>query len=240
VLRGIAPDGPITQEQRDENLRANQQKMDQINSQGSKAKALATAATSNYLGVHHSAESVYYYCGPAAVRSALLQRGVDVTQTPLANQMHTTSIAGTAWIGINADVPNPSGRPVRDVLNQREPGSWNYAAKDVANHTSASQATYRSNLTFDVNANHALVIAVYEKPGEAHLTGHPSGKELWHYVSARGYSDSGANTGIDDPVSGSPDIPWQGDVPAQSEQPTSKLFKMMEPHGGQGAYGYVL
>ncbi|MFI5430219.1 C39 family peptidase [Aeromicrobium sp. UC242_57] len=74
---------------------------------------------SKTISVTHSSQSRTYWCGPSAVAMALRTIGVtSPTQTVLAGQLKTTT-AGTAWSGVNVSTSPSTGRPVKDVLNNR-------------------------------------------------------------------------------------------------------------------------
>lgn len=200
-------------------------------SKTSKASGVAAAvATSKYISVTHSSQSHTYWCGPSAVAMALRTIGVtSPTQTTLAGQLKTTT-DGTAWSGVNVSTSPSTGRPVKDVLNNRIGSSW-YVAVDLAySPTTTEKTNYKSRVALGITNDHGLVGGAYEVPGGPRLNGHPASGTIWHYVTMTGYSGSGSSTRYGDPASGSA-TSWAGSVPAFSDITSDKLVTIL---GGRG------
>lgn len=202
-------------------------------SQASKTSVgVAAVATSKTITVTHSSQSKTYWCGPSAVAMALRTIGVtSPTQTTLAGQLKTT-MEGTAWYGVNVSTSPHTGRPVKDVLNNRIGSNW-YVAVDLANSpTSTEKSNYASRLALGITNDHGLVGGAYEVNGGPRLNGHPLvlSQPIYHYVTMTGYSSSGATTRYGDPASGSA-TSWAGSVPAFSNISSNTMTTIL---GGRG------
>lgn len=140
---GLSPDlpnGPMTASELAAEALVNETKFARESAAWSKTRgenARAAAATSKLLAATHSSQAYTYWCGPAAVRSALLIEGVNVTQTPLSTQLKTT-LQGTAWSGVNVSTSPITGRPVPDVMNNRTSINWTFTPASVASPASTS------------------------------------------------------------------------------------------------------
>jgi hypothetical protein len=184
------------------------------------------------LAENQNAQTTTYYCGPAAVKEVLGQRGIGGIQANLADAMNTTT-DGTAWSGVNADVSHTTGHPVPDVLNDRISSagqSFTYISQAVANPASAANISdYKGYLQSDIYVGSALVGDAYEVPGGPHLVGHPN-ITIYHWFDIRGYNTSGANTLYEDSVHGSA-TSWAGSVPAYSTLSSTTIAEIV---GGRG------
>ncbi|HET7388888.1 MAG TPA: hypothetical protein VFJ19_19720 [Nocardioidaceae bacterium] len=188
---------------------------------------------SDSVAANQMAQTTTYYCGPAAVKEALGQRGIGGIQSNLADAMNTT-LDGTAWSGVNADVPSPTGHPVPDVLNDRLSShgqNFTYVPKSVAySATSSDISNYKGNLLADIYYySFPLVGDAYEVPGGPHLVGHPN-ITIFHWFDIRGYTSSGDDTKYEDSVHGS-SISWADGVPAYSTLTSAKIARIV---GGRG------
>jgi hypothetical protein len=175
-----------------------------------------------------------YYCGPATLvitQSARDEVG-NRSQTEAGSQLRTNS-SGTAWYGINANVPNPTGYPIPDVLNYRLPGAG-YVPKALPYTPSATdKATFRDHIVHNTSGDYAIAGNAWEVVGGPHLVGHPN-REIFHWVSIDGHSDDGARTvQYRDPVGGVPTsvISWAGSVPRTATISSDTITTIM---GGRG------
>lgn len=191
---------------------------------------LATIPASKYLPNYHSTQSKSYWCGPAAVAVALRSSGyTSPNQTTLANQLKTTT-DGTAWSGVYVNTSPSTGRPVKDVLNNRI-GFNHYVTVDLAySPPNASKRLYKQRLTGSINSGWAMVGAAWEVPNGPRLIGHPPNIQIWHYVTMRGYSSSGSVTRYADPAHGST-VSWAGNVPKYPDISSNLLTTIF---GGRG------
>ncbi|WP_240929888.1 hypothetical protein [Streptomyces coryli] len=175
-----------------------------------------------------------YYCGPATL--VITQSAHDEvggrSQTAAGNELNTTT-AGTAWYGINADVPNPTGYPIPDVLNNRMPGAG-YAPRALPyTPTAANKTAFRDAITHNTTGDYAIAGNAWEVVGGPHLVGHPN-REIFHWVSIDGHSDDGAKTvQYRDPVGGVPTsvISWAASVPRTATISSDTITTIM---GGRG------
>ena len=193
------------------------------------SKTFATYAASKYISVVHSSQSRTYWCGPSAVAMGLRAHGVTPpTQTTLASQLKTTT-DGTAWPGVNVSTSPSTGRPVKDVLNNRIGDNW-YVAVDLSySPTSTEKSNYKNRIVNGITNNYGLVGGAWEVVNGPHLVGHPNTK-IWHYVTMTGYSSSGATTRYGDPASGST-TSWAGSVPKFSDMSSNTMTTIL---GGRG------
>jgi len=196
--------------------------------------ARAPEATSRTLTGTQQPQQTSYWCGPAAVSSALAVRGVRVSQSTSANMLRTTW-DGTDWSGTNANVPKQyqTGYPVADVLTYKlhGQGATYYPVGLSYNPTAKQKSTYRAHLVEDVDNGWDLVGDAWEVPGGPHLVGHPGNQEIFHYFSIRGYSSSGAYTRYQDSVHGASSISWSSGVPAYSTMSSDTIATIV---GGRG------
>lgn len=193
------------------------------------SKTAAAEATSKYISVLHSSQSHTYWCGPSSVAMGLRAHGVtSPTQTTLANQLKTTT-DGIAWSGVNVSTSPSTGRPVKDVLNNRI-GYTYYVAVDLSySPTTTEKANYKSRIVNGIKLGYGLVGGAWEVSGGPHLVGHPN-TQIWHYVTMTGYSSSGSTTRYGDPASGSA-TSWAGSVPKFSDMSSNTLATIL---GGRG------
>ncbi|MFF0723285.1 hypothetical protein [Streptomyces sp. NPDC004134] len=175
-----------------------------------------------------------YYCGPATLvitQSARDEVG-NRSQTQAGSELRTNS-SGTAWYGINANVPNPTGYPIPDVLNHRLPGAG-YVPKALPYTPSATdKANFRDHIVHNTSGDYAIAGNAWEVVGGPHLVGHPN-REIFHWVSIDGHSDDGARTvQYRDPVGGVPTsvISWAGSVPRTATISSDTITTIM---GGRG------
>lgn len=175
-----------------------------------------------------------FYCGPATLvitQSARDEVG-NRSQTQAGSELRTNT-SGTAWYGINANVPDPTGYPMPDVLNYRLPGAG-YVPKALPYTPSATdKADFRDHIVHNTSYDYAIAGNAWEVVGGPHLVGHPN-REIFHWVSVDGHSDDGAGTvQYRDPVGGVPTsvISWAGSVPRTATISSDTLTTIM---GGRG------
>ncbi|MEV7276407.1 hypothetical protein [Streptomyces sp. NPDC093111] len=196
------------------------------------ARALAGYKLS---GALHQSQRTSYWCGPAAL--VITQSAHDEvggrSQQDAANLLRTTT-SGTAWYGIDINVPNPTGYPMADALNYRLPGAG-YVPKALPyTPTAADKTAFRQHITHNTDNDYAIAGNAWEVPGGPHLVGHPN-IEIFHWVAIDGYNtDTGAGE-VDylDPVGGvsTSVISWAGPVPRSAHISSDTLTTIM---GGRG------
>lgn len=122
---------------------------------------LMTVTSVGQLQQTQVAQSTYYYCGPATITESLAQMGIGLSQASAATLLKTTT-DGTAWYGINAQVPSPTGYPMRDVMNYKI-GSPFYVPKSLPTSPSAQdKADYNNYLHQDIDSGHPVLGNAYE------------------------------------------------------------------------------
>ena len=188
------------------------------------------------------------WCGPAAMTEVLLGLGVNsggvtisMSQPTAASLLKTQpydndSDDGTAWSGINAGVPSPTGHPMLDVYNYEYYGTtagYMYQIAVPYPYTSTVLTNYKSNLTWDVYDGFPLIGDAWEEPGGYYLVGHPTNIEILHWFKIRGYYSSGSGTDYEDSESGAESLSgWKvGSVPKYSSYDTGHLLLIL---GGRG------
>ncbi|MEU8759068.1 hypothetical protein [Streptomyces sp. NPDC048659] len=196
------------------------------------ARALAGYRLS---GALHQSQQTSYWCGPAAL--VITQSAHDEvagrSQQAAATLLRTTT-AGTAWYGVDIDVPNPTGYPMADALNARLPGAGYVPRALPYTPTAADKAAFRQHITHDTDNDYAIAGNAWEVPGGPHLVGHPN-VEIFHWVSIDGYNTDTAAGQVDylDPVGGvsTSVISWAGAVPKSAHISSDTLTTIM---GGRG------
>lgn len=188
------------------------------------AAGAAPAATSADIVANQQGQINGYYCGPAAVSEALSALGVNLSQSSAGSLLQTSADEGTAWSGLNIDVPRTTGYPVPDLINY-ESGGW-YAPVSVPYQPAGSDdTTYVNDLTYDIDHRWPLVGDAWEVPNGPHLVGHPN-IEIYHWFEIRGYEDSGSTTDYEDSAT----TVWSG-VPAYSSLSSQTIVEIV---GGRG------
>jgi hypothetical protein len=188
----------------------------------------ATAPTSDTVLANQVAQTMSYYCGPAAEKEALGQFGISTTQATMASQLGTTT-DGTAWSGGSTS----TGHPIPDVLNAHS--VWIYYIPEAVNGSPSSGeiSNYKSFLVEDIYTESGpLVGDAWETPSSTyHLVGHPSDRTIFHWFDIRGYSSSGGNTLYEDSVHGATSVSWYAGVPAYSTLSSTAIVHIV---GGRG------
>ncbi|GAA3236276.1 C39 family peptidase [Dactylosporangium siamense] len=166
----------------------------------------------NNLSIVQQPQQTNYWCGPAMVSAMLNAKGVSFSQSQAASMMKTTQADGTAWSGINANVPSPTGYPVRDTLNYKLNTSF-YVPHGYGSATSTEKTNWRSNVAHDIDNGYPIAGDAYEVVGGKHLAGHPN-SNIFHWFAVFGYANYGATTNYIDSVSGATSVSWYASVKA--------------------------
>ncbi|MFG2117352.1 hypothetical protein ACGFRB_32735 [Streptomyces sp. NPDC048718] len=176
-----------------------------------------------------------YWCGPAAfvaVQSA--HDGVGGRSQQDAATLLKTSTAGTAWYGIDIDVPGPTGYPMADALNYRLPGAGYVPNALPYTPTAADKTAFRQHIVHNTDNDYAIAGNAWEVPGGPHLVGHPN-IEIFHWVAIDGYDTDTAAADVSylDPVGGvsTSVVSWAGSVPKSAHISSDTLTTIM---GGRG------
>ncbi|MDG4861189.1 hypothetical protein P8605_23945 [Streptomyces sp. T-3] len=185
-------------------------------------------------GIQQS-QKTSYWCGPATLvitQSAHDEVGGRSQQD--AATLLKTNTSGTAWYGININVPDPTGYPMADALNARLPGAG-YVPKALPySPTATDKANFKSHIIHNTDNDYGIAGNAWEVPGGPHLVGHPN-IEIFHWVAVDGYnSDNGAGqVNYLDPVGGvsTSVISWAASVPRSARISSDTLTTIM---GGRG------
>ncbi|MEU7025034.1 hypothetical protein ABZ990_31040 [Streptomyces sp. NPDC046203] len=176
-----------------------------------------------------------YWCGPAAfvaVQSA--HDGVGGRSQQDAATLLKTSTAGTAWYGIDIDVPGATGYPMADALNYRLPGAGYVPNALPYTPTAADKTAFRQHIVHNTDNDYAIAGNAWEVPGGPHLVGHPN-IEIFHWVAIDGYDTDTAAAEVEylDPVGGvsTSVVSWAGSVPKSAHISSDTLTTIM---GGRG------
>jgi hypothetical protein len=146
--------------------------------------------------------------------------GQGLTQGWLAttNYLRTDYEGGTRWtLGV-----------MHKSLNKWRTGSttgW-YIAENAP-----SASVLADRIVSDINANYPLAPEVWERFGGPRLTGHPTDREIAHWVSVYGHSGSGTTAYVADPAGQSSAVSWGSGVPRAYTYSTSTMSSMMGSHG---------
>jgi hypothetical protein len=152
----------------------------------------------NSISVTQQGQTTGYYCGPAAMAEAVTYKGVSLSQGSAANLLKTTSGSGTAWSGVNANVPTTTGYPMPDVANY-EVGQQYYLPVAVPyTPTSTDISNYEWSVKYDIDSSWPVIGDAWEVAGYAHLWGHPANQTIFHWFTIYGYNASGGGTSYAD------------------------------------------
>ncbi|MFD9035785.1 hypothetical protein ACFVZW_32275 [Streptomyces sp. NPDC059567] len=183
----------------------------------------------------HQSQKTSYWCGPATL--VITQSAADEvagrSQQDAATLLKTNS-SGTAWYGVNINVPSPTGYPMADALNYRLPGAG-YVPKALPYTPTATDKTnFKQHITHNTDHDYAIAGNAWEVPGGPHLVGHPN-IEIFHWVSIDGYNTDSAAGQVNylDPVGGvsTSVISWAGSVPKSARISSDTITTIM---GGRG------
>lgn len=185
------------------------------------------AMLSNYISaLQQAGEVTTYYCGPSAAWSVLT--GLNYTSSfygeamfPTSTAQHTLAAtctvgvngctdsrgkydqtdywqafsgAGTPWIGEAGNYPM-----VRALNRWRVGGPTGFYVPKTPTNDTAGIATFKNDLTTDIDGAWPLAANIYEYVGGVHLPGHPNA-EIGHWIALRGYNNYGDNTRYADPA----------------------------------------
>ncbi|GAA3396839.1 hypothetical protein [Streptomyces roseoviridis] len=185
-------------------------------------------------GIHQS-QKTSYWCGPATL--VIAQSAYDEvagrSQQDAATLLKTNT-NGTAWYGININVPSPTGYPMADALNHRLPGAG-YVPKALPYTPTATDKTnFKQHITHNTDHDYAIAGNAWEVPGGPHLVGHPN-IEIFHWVAIDGYNTDTAAGQVNylDPVGGvsTSVISWAASVPKSAHISSDTITTIM---GGRG------
>ncbi|MGW0466094.1 hypothetical protein ACWDX6_12575 [Streptomyces sp. NPDC003027] len=183
----------------------------------------------------HQSQKTSYWCGPATLVIAQSARDEVAGRSQQdAATLLKTNTNGTAWYGININVPGPTGYPMADALNHRLPGAG-YVPKALPyTPTATDKANFRQHITHNTDNDFAIAGNAWEVPGGPHLVGHPN-IEIFHWVAIDGYNTDTAAAQVNylDPVGGvsTSVISWAGSVPKSAHISSDTLTTIM---GGRG------
>ncbi|MFJ9810260.1 hypothetical protein ACIRTB_18745 [Streptomyces sp. NPDC101158] len=186
-------------------------------------------------GAIHQSQKTSYWCGPATlVIAQSAHDGVGGRSQQDAATLLKANTSGTAWYGVDINVPGPTGYPMADALNYRLPGAG-YVPRALAyTPTAADKATFRQHITHNTDNDYAIAGNAWEVPGGPHLVGHPN-IEIFHWVAIDGYNTDTAAAQVNylDPVGGVSTgvISWAGSVPKSAHISSDTITTIM---GGRG------
>ncbi|MEV6400141.1 hypothetical protein AB0M39_36055 [Streptomyces sp. NPDC051907] len=199
--------------------------------------ARATSRAAGYVlsgGIHQS-QKTSYWCGPATlvITQSARTEAAGLSQQSAATLLKTNS-SGTAWYGIDINVPQPTGYPIADALNYRLPGAG-YVPKALPyTPTATDKANFKKHIVHNTDNDFAIAGNAWEVPGGPHLVGHPN-IEIFHWVSIDGYNSDTAAGQVNylDPVGGvsTSVISWAGRVPKSARISSDTITTIM---GGRG------
>ncbi|MDT9687777.1 hypothetical protein Q5762_05315 [Streptomyces sp. P9(2023)] len=185
-------------------------------------------------GLHQSQKNSYW-CGPAAlvITQSARDEVAGRSQQDAATLLKTNT-SGTAWYGVNINVPNPTGYPMADALNYRLPGAGYVPRALPYTPTVTDKANFKQHITYNTDNDYAIAGNAWEVPGGPHLVGHPN-IEIFHWVSIDGYNTDTAAGQVNylDPVGGvsTSVISWAGSVPKSARISSDTITTIM---GGRG------
>ncbi|MEU8530302.1 MULTISPECIES: hypothetical protein [Streptomyces] len=196
---------------------------------------LGTLAGYKLSGGIHQSQKTSYWCGPATlvITQSARDEVAGRSQQDAATLLKTTT-SGTAWYGININVPSPTGYPMADALNYRLPGSGYVPRALPYTPTATDKANFKAHITHNTDNDYGIAGNAWEVPGGPHLVGHPN-IEIFHWVSIDGYNTDTAAGQVNylDPVGGvsTSVISWAGSVPKSAHISSDTITTIM---GGRG------
>ncbi|HEX6292742.1 MAG TPA: C39 family peptidase [Herpetosiphonaceae bacterium] len=199
---------------------------------GSGIGTMAAGYSSRTLSLTQVAQINSYYCGPASAYSILgalgkwtSYDGESLSQSMLATRkyLETDYWGNTPWsVG--------SSRPYPETLNYWRTGS--YYGYYVAVGTTVNAATFKDNMTYDIDRNWPVGGNAWEVAGSQnpHLVGHPTNTDIFHWIAIYGYANWGDTTYYADPASGASSLGWTS-VPRYAGISTNTLAVILDGRG---------
>jgi hypothetical protein len=171
---------------------------------GGRALARLSAPSDFLVGQNQQGQLNGYYCGPAAEAEIMGLFYVTYDQNTQASYLRTTT-GGTAWSGVNANIPAPwpTGYPMRDVLDYEYDvnlgSNPSYLVAGLPYTPSQTDINnYINRMTADVSNYWPVIGDAWEVAGYAHLTGHPKNQTIYHWFTIIGYHNYGNQTWYED------------------------------------------
>lgn len=171
----------------------------------------ADAATSDSILVTQYPQQKSYYCGPAVAYSAIrAMRGVvnskrdpslTLTQAHLAgdNYLATEKNGATNWFLPGTKTGSGYNNYMPLALNRWLGGTPYYQEKLPDD----GGAQLRSIVIGDITSDKPIIAATVEYAYRGHYNYHPAGRDIYHWIGIRGYSNSGNTLMIWDPAANS-------------------------------------
>jgi hypothetical protein len=224
---------------------------------------LMSCCTSNAVGMTQYPEELWYYCGPAAGKSALWAlttetlkhantksyNGEALSEACLAGSCGSGSPKSLKYLETNY-IPN-NGTPWIGYYGNGDypmPGTFNYWLWGsytgwYAPYHPTSVTNYENEFTFDIDTGYPVgadveeLVSTTQHP-HPHLYNHPLNLEIEHWITIFAYGASGANTDYVDPASSSA-IKWSPlPNPYDWYYPSSDMYTLVTDAGPNGGpYG---
>lgn len=170
----------------------------------------AHASAAN-LNVGYQLQGKGHWCGPASVAMVTNYLGIGWHGEPYEQQkaaaelLGTDEHGGTFWKGKdNVPIfPGSSAYPIEDILDfelySRHMDIYYMVQEVPSSGGEEYEAQYKKRLVYDIDDEHPMVLHQYSIPG-FHFPWQPQNlNKISHYIVARGYSDNGDTTIINDP-----------------------------------------
>lgn len=203
-----------------------------VASETSDVGTMAAGYSSRTLALTQVAQVNSYYCGPGSAYSILAALGKTksydnetLSQANLATRkyLETDYWGNTPWsVG--------TSRPYPESLNYWRTGS--YSGYYAAVGTTVNAATFKDNMTYDIDRNWLVGGNAWEVAGSQnpHLVGHPTNVDIYHWIAIYGYANWGDTTYYADPASGASSLGWTS-VPRYSGISTNTLAVILDGRG---------
>lgn len=161
------------------------------------AKDPVDVAAKSLPGYKHVGQQTNSWCGPAS--AVILIKGmkhygkIATTKSSLAGSALTQSrLAGTSYLKANDN--GTQGGDLARGINKWIGHNW----FSVMNQPTPAQ--FKAKLRGNVNSGHGVAVATFEPAGERHYNGHPTNRNVYHWVVARGYTTNVSKTHFVDPA----------------------------------------
>ena len=153
-----------------------------------------------------------YYCGPASVRSILMHKGYNYSQTTLAGNtwLKTDQFSSTPWFLV--DGSTMAQYPVPVTLKAIT--SYNYVPFPFGPLTTLYESELKLRVQVTTYSNYGVAALGQSKASSthpSHLPGYPTNKDVNHWLAVNGYADSGNTIRIVDSAN-SANVSWGANV----------------------------
>ncbi|WP_157549777.1 hypothetical protein [Nonomuraea candida] len=190
-------------------------------------RSTAASAEMNWLSVYYFPQIEDYYCGPSTLLSAMYAKGLDWGTVDDPRWSHAADLLDTDFNGNTPWYINPiaqdikiiasgynTGRPMADAMNYEMETTFYVPQPIPGTPTLAHQQAYVDALVSDIDNNYLIMGNTAETPTSDHLAGHPTNRNIFHWIGVYGYDAYGDWTMYIDPAGNSAAVPADWNAPS--------------------------